>query len=367
MSRLAPHNTVLFASPPIAIRDVLQNSWVADDETPGTAKISEGLYTYIPPRWLPTTHRYPMLNELSKHFQCMHIRKQLRDLKMQRPILYIWHPEFVDMVGRFDEALIVYHCYDEFRSFQSNSAYKTRMIANEDGLLCHADIVFTASEVLRERRKALNANIHVVNSGVDYELFSKTNDAATQIPDVLRAIRGPIVGYVATQTIITDLELIYQIFTRRPDWSFVFIGIERPVAGEMDAALKALLDLPNIHFVGRKKTQEIPAYIKGCDVLAIPWLLNDIALSGSPLKLFEYFATGKPVISTPLSHLKYLDKLILFAKDSDDWIGAIERALTEDAPQSKRERDKIARENTWHQRAHFVSEKLAEALAKKQT
>src|SRR5687768_12558901 len=223
---------------------------------------------------------------------------------MREPILYIWHPDFLDMVGGFDEALVVYHCYDEFSSFVSKKqvpADTDNLVAREHELLKRADIVFTASEQLRVRRAALNPNIHVVENGVNYALFSQAQEAQTAIPDDLLAIQRPIVGYVATQTLVTDIALLLGVFERHRDWSFVFIGIERPPAHEADEALRMLLRLPNVHFIGRRTLQQMPAYLKGCDVCAIPWLLNDITLSGSPLKLYEYLAAGKPVISTPLT------------------------------------------------------------------
>jgi len=365
MSRLANDNKVLFASTPFNIRDAIRSSWNADKEISGVSRITDKLHTYIPPRWLPTNYRYPTLDRIIKNWRCWHIRTHMRRLGMKQPILYIWHPEFLDMVGCFNEALVVYHCYDEFSSFVSKPGYKERVVALERELLKRADIVFTVSEQLRARRASLNPNIHVVTNGVNYELFSKAQEARTKLPDDLLVIRRPIIGYVATQTIITDLTLLNQIFQRRQDWSFVFIGLERSPEHKADEALRALQKLPNVHFIGRRTLQEIPAYLKGCDVLAIPWLLNDISLSGSPLKLYEYLAAGKPVVSTLLPHLMHLESVMMFAGDANEWIKAIEAALQEDKPRMIQERDKIARENTWDQRANFVSQKLAEELTRR--
>ena len=364
MSRLANDNKVLFASTPFNIRDAIRSSWNADKEISGVSRITDKLHTYIPPRWLPTNHRYPTLDRMIKDWRCRHLRKHMRRLGMKQPILYIWHPEFLDMVGRFNETLVVYHCYDEFGSFVSKPGYKERVVALERELLKRADVVFTVSEQLRARRASLNPNIHVVTNGVNYELFSRAQDARTRLPDDLLVIRRPIIGYVGTQNTINDLTLLHDIFQRRQDWSFVFIGLERSPEHQMEEALRALQKLPNVHFIGRRTLQEIPAYLKGCDVLSIPWLLDDISLSGSPLKLYEYLAAGKPVVSTPLRHLMHLQDVMYFAGDANEWIKAIEAALQEDKPRMVQERDKIARENTWNKKADFVSQKLAEALAK---
>jgi len=368
MSRLAHDNKVLFASTPFNIRDAIRTSWNADKEISGVSRITDKLHTYIPPRWLPTNDRYPRLDRIIKDWRCWHIRNRMRRLGMKQPILYIWHPDFLDMVGHFNEALVVYHCYDEFSLFVSNSMRPGAMenlVARERELVRRADIVFTVSEQLRTRRSSLNPNIHVVTNGVNYELFSRAQDARTKIPDDLLAIRRPIIGFVATQTNITDLVLLLQIFQHRQDWSFVFIGVERAPEHQAEEALRALQKLPNVHFIGRRTLEEIPAYLKGCDVCAVPWVLNELSLSASPLKLYEYLAAGKPVVSTPLPHLMHLESVMTFAGDANEWIESIEAALKEDKPRMVQERDKIARENTWDQKANLVSQKLAEALAKR--
>ena len=369
MSRLANDNTVLFACSPFYIRDAIRGSRNADQEISGVSKITDNLFTYIPPRWLPTNYRYPALDRIIKEWRCLHIRSHMRRLGMKQPILYIWHPDFLDMVGCFNEALVVYHCYDEYSSFVSKNerlGAMENLVARERELLKRADIVFTASEELRARRSSLNPNIHVVENGVNYALFSKAQEAQTIIPEELLVIRRPVIGYVATQTIVTDLALLTQIFQHRQDWSFVFIGVERAPEHQAEEALRTLQRLPNVHFIGRRTLQEIPAYLKGCDVCAIPWLLNDITMvSSSPLKMYEYLAAGKPVISSPLPHLRHLESVMTFASDANEWITAIEAALQEDSSRMIQERDKIARENTWDQRANFVSQKLAEELSKR--
>src|SRR5262249_48576926 len=155
-------------------------------------------------------------------------------------------------------------------------------------LLERADIVFTSAEATYERRKVYNPNIHVVRNGVDYRLFSRAQDADTSVPADLLPIPRPIIGCVATQTNFMDRALLTQIFQRRPDWSFVFIGVERAPDNQAGEVFGAFEKLPNVYFIGRRDIQAMPAYLKGCDVYAMPWLLHDIMLaSSSPLKMYE--------------------------------------------------------------------------------
>lgn len=366
MSDLADENKVLFASSPHYIRDVFRNLGRGNDDAAGVSRISKNLHTYIPPRWLPTIYRYPRLDQVIRNFRVWHLRRMLHRLGMKRPILYIWHPSFADVVGAFDEVLVVYHCYDEYSSFNERTAGNEIQEVQERILLRRADIVFAVSEKVRKRRLAFNPNIHVVNNGVDYSLFATAQDANTVVPEDIRSIRPPIIGLVTTLTSITDIGLLTQIFQRRPGWSFVFIGLEETPEPRMSEELKVFLRLPNVHVIGRRTLQEIPGYLKGCDVCTIPWIINELSLSGSPLKLYEYLAAGKPVVSTPLHHLLPLEGVITFASDANEWIGAIEDALRGDGPGSIDDRQTIARENTWEKKVALISQKLAQEMTNRQ-
>lgn len=365
MSNLARNNKVLFTSSPYYVRDALRDLGDANEEATGVTKITNNLHAYIPPRWLPTIFRYPKLDRQISALRVRHIRSVMRRLAMKQPILYIWHPSFADVAGAFNEALVVYHCYDEYSSFDASNSESEIQEAQERALLKRADIVFTVSDKVRERRLAFNPNIHVVNNGVDYPLFSRAQDAQTVVPNDLRGIRRPIIGLVTTLTSITDIGLLRQVFQRRPDWSFVFIGLDKTPEHLMSEELNAFQRLPNVHVIGRRTLQEIPAYLKGCDVCAIPWVINELSLSGSPLKLYEYLASGKPVVSTPLHHLLPLGSVIAFASNANEWIAAIEAALRGDGHGTIDARQSIARENTWEKKVDFISRKVAQALAQR--
>src|SRR5262249_6544851 len=239
MAQLARENRVLFGSRPYYIWDVFRPD--THGASSGVNRISNNLYTYVPPRWLPVLYRYPALQRKIKSYRCLLIRRAMDRLGLKQPILYIWHPSFVDMVGCFSEALTVYHVYDEYNSFDGEPAAKALLASQERALLERADIVFTSAEATYERRKVYNPNIHVVRNGVDYRLFSRAQDADTSVPEDLLRIPRPIIGCVATQTNFMDLALLTQIFQRRPDWSFVFIGVERAPdnqAGEVFGAFE---------------------------------------------------------------------------------------------------------------------------------
>jgi len=363
MSRLATQNTVLFASAPFYVREVFEKT-----DRDGLSRISESFYSYVPPKWLPYNYRFSRLNDAVAYLRSRHLQRTLKKLGMQTPVLYIWHPSMLDLVGRFNESLIVYHVYDEYASFTEQTDGEVDLIKRQETeLLQKADIVFAASEEILERKRATNQNTYLVRNAVDYDLFSRAVDPDMTVPEDLKSISRPIIGCVATQTAYMDLKLIRDVFTIRSDWSFVFVGVELKSKETANDELLALQKMPNVHFIGRRKIAEIPGYLKGFDVCAIPWLLNDVTLvSSSPLKLYEYFAAGKPIVCKPLPLLAHLKDTLYFATTSDEWITAIEKALQSNSHNEIEKRQALARENTWDQRTEFIALKIAGELAARQ-
>lgn len=374
MSRLARANPVLHVSPPWHVREAWQSLRRREAVAAGVRRVSDTLHLYAPPRWLPFSHRSRLWNRASARGRASHIRRALGRLGMRNPILYIWDPQFADMIGRFDESLVVYHCYDEHVDFPGVTPEERRAIqAQEAHILSRADIVFVVSSSIYERKRPLNANTYVVRNAADYDLFAAARSPETAIPAELEAIARPIVGCV---TRIVDqyfhVPLMREVFARRPDWSLVVVGPviepggDGPRAAEQRRELEALRRLPNVHLVGRREQRELPGYLKAFDVCAMAYpLIENVMHTESPLKMYEYLAAGKPVVSTPLPLISQLGHVISFARDAGEWIEAIERALRDDGREKVEERQEIGRQNTWDRRAAFVSAKLAEELARR--
>lgn len=362
LSRLAVDNDVLYCTPPIFSHDV-RDCWRRRAELPpGVEPILPRLLAYRPPYWIPQVFRPAWLRQGQRRRLVRHLRGVLRARSWKPSLLYVWHPAFAELADEFPECPLVYHVYDEYASFETDPARQRAVLESERRLLERAVMVFTASETLKSRRLAHNPNIRVISNGVDYTLFARAADPGLPVPADAAALKGPVIGYVTTQTTITDLPLLREVFSRRPDWTFLFVGLHPDELARPSPALAALKALPNVHLIGPRKLQEMPGYLKRCDVLAIPWLVNEISLSGSPLKLYEYLAAGKPVVSTPLTHLRHLEPVIAFADGAEAWSDAIDQALNGRAPGTVATRQALARDNTWDAKARELSLCLQSAL-----
>lgn len=176
----------------------------------------------------------------------------------------------------------------------------------------------------------MNHNTYFIRHGVDVEHFGKSLDATTVIPEDMRRLSRPIIGFIGLLADWVDLDLLRAMARSRPDWSFALIG--RAVTD-----LAAVKDLPNVHLLGQKPFSALPAYCRGIDVGIIPFRMNRLTMRANPLKLREYLAAGLPVVSTPMPEVARLGPSVHLAEGADDFIRRIESALAEAS------RDKSAR------------------------
>ena len=358
LSRLARTNRVLLVSRPTHIREVFRGRAADSGQL---RNISGTLYTYVPPRWLPFVYGHERLNDVLSKLRHADIRRQMRRLGMRRPILYIWHPFFADAIGQFDEQAVAYHCYDEYAAFAGTD--RAYVSALERRVLQKSDVVFAVSEGLTEAKARVNTNTHLVPNGVDYDLFAAAQDPATAVAPEVSAVPGPVIGCV-TRVVpdYFDAALLREVFQRRPDWSLVVVGPESMSSGRAAEALRQLKILPNVHFLGRRDLGALPSYLKGFDACLIPYVLSENKLLADPLKLYEYLAAGKPVISKRLPNLARMGDAVSMADGADEWIEAIARELRTDSAAKIARRQELAKASTWDERIGRISRALADVL-----
>lgn len=207
------------------------------------------------------------------------------------PILWYYTPMSLGFTANVAARLVVYDCMDELSNFQ-NAPKALR--ARERLLMSRADVVFTGGHSLYEVKRKQHPNAHPFPSSVDLAHFGQARQATVDPAD-MADIPHPRIGFYGVVDERFDIELLAALAAARPDWHWVVLG---PVV-KIDPA--TLPRAANLHYLGGKRYEELPAYLGRWDVAMMPFALNASTKFISPTKTPEYLAGGCPVVSTPIT------------------------------------------------------------------
>jgi UDP-galactopyranose mutase len=342
MTRAAKTNRVLFLEEPVSNDDGLlrlELTYPHSNITVATPQI---------PRHLTENHLDSALRILLDQL----LRQQLAS-----PYL-LWY--YTPMALRFSSHLkplaTVYDCMDQLSAFAGASS---ELMALEQALLSRTDIVFTGGKSLFEAKRGSHHNVHCFPSSVDMAHFETARRETTDSDDQKRIPR-PRLGYFGVIDERLDLFLIASLAQKRPNWHVVLVG---PVT-KIDERL--LPRAPNIHYLGKKRYEELPAYVGGWDVALMPFAKNESTQYISPTKTPEYLAAGKPVVSTSIRDVVHTygePGFVRIADEVEPFITAIENSLLEDPLKRISKVDAFLKEQSWDHTWNRMQMMLDQVLA----
>lgn len=288
------------------------------------------------------------------------LRTTLRALRLRLGIdkfqLWTFLPNTAPYVGTLGEEAAIYYCVDEWSMFSYLNREQT--VAAERALLGKVDAVFAINNALAEAKRKVNPRTFVSPHGVDHAMFARAIQADTVEPADVASLPHPRLGFYGTLQDWVDFELIEHVARARPAWQIVLIG-------QQLADVSALRAIPNIHLLGQKRHDELPAYCKAFDVGLIPYRIDERMTFVNPLKLREYLSAGLPVVSTPVPEVARFSNLARVAGTKDEFVAAIEQALTEISPQQRIARSEAMKNETWSARVAQVSRTIDEMAQRK--
>ena len=255
-------------------------------------------------------------------------------------VLWFYTPMALPAAMHLAPAAVVYDCMDELSLFVGAPPDLCRL---EASLFDRADIVFTGGQALYEAKRTRHPNVHAFPSSVDVEHFARAR-SITADPVDQRHIPRPRLGFFGVIDERMDYELLAGVAAARPDWHSILIG---PTA-KIDTA--SLPRAANIHYLGPKRYDELPAYIAGWDVATLPFARNDATRFISPTKTPEYLAAGKPVVSTSIRDVvrPYGQQgLARIADTVPTFVAAIDAAIAEAAADRWRAADAFLSHTSW--------------------
>jgi UDP-galactopyranose mutase len=255
-------------------------------------------------------------------------------------VLWYYTPMALAFTDQLTPIACVYDCMDELSAFRGAD---TRLQQYEKSLFTRADLVFTGGHTLFEAKKNQHHAVHAFPSSIDRAHFAKARTDQPQ-PEDQKNIPHPRLGFFGVIDERFDIELLDGAAAARPEWQFVMIG---PVV-KIDPA--TLPQRPNIHYLGSKTYEELPAYLAGWDLALLLFARNEATRFISPTKTPEYLAAGRPVISTSITDVvrPYGEQgLVQIANTPAELIAAAERLMSKDRAEWLQGVDSFLADMSW--------------------
>ncbi len=302
------------------------------------------------------------INQTTKHFFD----------KERKTLLWVYNvelPGLENYLKGIKHDFLIYDCVDNYPAFpRYNTPEKKRVVVLQEQLLAsRANVCFATAPGLAEKLKKLNKNTYYTPNVGDYERFKNVRSLKNQIPNDLKNIPQPIVGFTgAVDEYKFDRELFRKIATDYPGYSFVIIGPMALQDREADLKQLGLSDLKNVYFLGSRPYAQIPSYLAGFAMAIIPYQINDYTVGGCfPVKFHEELAAGLPVIVTDLPAYQPFASFCYISKDYNEFSQNIRRAVEENSEEKILERQKIAKENTWEGKVKKLLDIIGDHLNEK--
>ena len=289
-----------------------------------------------------------LIQPIIKHLINRKINVYNFDFKIAILASPIWEP----YISTDDFDLI---CYDYMDSLELYG-FKERHAR----LVKKSDIVFTtANQLKKELYNMFQKDAVLVSNGVDPDFFRDKSQVKIDFNK-----KNKVVGYVGAVYDWIDLDMIYNAARSLNHIDFVFIGPMTPLNQEK---AKDPNKPTNVYFFGQKNYEMVPAYVNMFDVAIIPFQSGDVALTTDPIKVYEYFALGKPVVATAVKQLERFNdgQVLKMAENTEEFINSLEFFFENDNIQWQEARKDISEQNSWMEKSRQILESIGDSINNK--
>lgn len=275
------------------------------------------------------------------------IRSSIKRMGITKPLIWVECPTAIELALDIDAAGMIYQRTDKYEEFPG---VDPQFIKDCDKRLKqNADITLYCSNSLYNEEKSQSKRACFIDHGVDFDSFLQAGNDSLNEPEDLQTIKRPRIGFVGGIDEHTfDAKLFNEVADKLPDMSFVLVG--------QCSLPQQWCEKDNVHLLGRKEYKQVAAYMAACDVLIMPWNDNAWIKACNPVKLKEYLAVGRPVVSSPFDELNKYSEFVSVANNSKEFAIAIKEAVNNSG-------DNVARQNrvrshTWQAKARECQHEL---------
>jgi len=300
-------------------------------------------------------HRFALVRWVYRILILLTLRWFMWRESIWRPTLWFMVPHLEMVIGKLGEKLSVYYCIDDYAALPDVNPEAVQMM--DEATTRKAQLVFVASETLLEAKRQLNPDTHSSPHGVDFHHFAQVQGNHLPLPEDVAKLTGPVIGFFGLIERWIALDLVDYLAEQRPHWHFVMIG-------RIAVPESSLPRRPNIHFLGKRPYESLPAYGKRFDVAIIPYHLTRQVIHANPIKLREYLAMGKPIVSVSTPEIdKYAD-VVAIAHTKEQYLAMVEQALACPlSPEDIHRRMNRVSAESWDARMQKVLEKVQQKNA----
>lgn len=346
------HNQVLYLNPPRDLNGLIKKSEKKLNKIE-IIQISQSLWIYTPRVVMLSINRIPekwiyrFFNRINNKRYANELLEVMKKIGFANILLFNDNYMFNGL--HLKELVRPKHYLYYIRDFLTIQPYfKKHGTWLEPELMGKVDAVVANSTYLKEYAMQSNPKSFYVGQGCEIEMFDE--ELVKEIPDSIRKIGSPIIGYVGFLTAMRlDIDLLIDLATQKQNWNIVLVGPEDDVFKK-----SKLHQLKNVHFLGRKDPVELPAYMKGFDVCINPQAINPLTIGNYPRKVDEYLAMGKPTVATATKAMEVFKDHVFLANDAKQFIDLIEKALNEKDAEKKANRIRFAKSHTWENSVHEI-------------
>lgn len=313
-------------------------------------KVNNGMYV-LSPISLPLGSFFGRkLNAYSVFLQVKLVSVLLR---IRKPVVYIGCPPALEVIKRFGRKYLIYERTDFFEEMPG--ANKSYIASLDDELAKSADLVLYVNTALWRQGMNKNKNSLLIGHGVDFNLFANAVKSK-HVPEDIAKIPKPIIGFfgdISDKT--SDMALLEFVAESLPHMSLVFVG---PISTDVNK----LKRFENVHFLGQKPYDQVPFYGNEFDVAIMPWNRNRWIEFCNPIKIKEYLALGKPVVSTYYPEIEPYSDVVYIARDYDAFVSCIHEAVEEHDPAKEDERRNKVKNETWDNKVEQIKAAIEKGL-----
>ena len=364
-TRLARNHKVLYIDP-VGLQHI-----IADKPLPELESINPNL-TIFRPQVLPGGKTKPLVIAINDRYIAYHLKKLIHRLELTNPVFVTNTPLGNQLADSYTWTAVVYDVIDDF--IAASWAPKDATF-REEALFQKADTVFTGTHSLYEKKLPRHPQVEFIPCGVEVDHFLKANNSDTKLPADAADLPKPIFGYFGALNERIDSDLLVQLACAFPHGTVLLIGPIFADFGLSDFQDEWASVLPNpqapgfklkpnpsnIKILGIRSYDQLPGYLKAFDVCLLPYVINQVTKDIHPVKILEYLAAGRPVISTPLPDVeKFYSKAVYIADSSESFAEKARLALKENTPEKQQQRTEFARPKTWENMTLRMKQKILE-------